>query len=122
MSEGKPRVNKQTRTESPSESRTAGWCREIPGGVSLSLKVQAGAKKTCLSGHNSEYLLIKIAEPAIEGAANREIIKFLAKTFSVKSERIVIRLGEHSRVKVVFIQGLAMDRVLQLVADHSFLK
>ncbi len=119
MSEGKPRVNKQSRSENRNDSRAAGWCREIPGGVSLSLKVQAGAKKTCLSGINREYLLIKIAEPAIEGAANREIIKFLAKTFSVKSERIVIRLGEHSRVKVVFIQGVAMDQVLQVMADHS---
>lgn len=77
--------------------------------------VQPGASKTELMGEveldASRYgmpegqmitaLKIKLSSPPVEGAANKELIKFLAKHFKVTKSQIEIKRGEKSRYKLV---------------------
>ena len=39
--------------------------------------------------------------PAVEGAANKELIKFLAKSFKVSKSDILFKTGQNSKIKIV---------------------
>ncbi|SHE29403.1 hypothetical protein SAMN02745206_00045 [Desulfacinum infernum DSM 9756] len=76
-----------------------------PEGVTLTLTIQPNAKKTELAGIHDASLRIRIAAPPVEGAANKECIRFLAKFFGLSKSRVKILQGEKSRNKVVLLKA-----------------
>ena len=48
-------------------------------------------------------LKIKLKAPPIDGKANKELVRFLSKEFSVAKSKIVIVRGEKGRNKVIEI-------------------
>lgn len=82
--------------------------------MKLLVYVQPGASKTEIVGEvdipddqkhwgQSKALKIKIAAHPIEGAANEELIKFLAKHHGVSKSQVKLLSGENSRYKLVEI-------------------
>ena len=51
----------------------------------------------------------------IEGAANEELIKFLAKVFGVPARDVEIKSGHASKSKVVCVRGATVQQLLRLV-------
>ena len=47
-------------------------------GVRLTLHVQPGASRSELAGMHGDALKVRVAAPPVDGAANRELIRFLA--------------------------------------------
>ncbi|MBC7359107.1 MAG: YggU family protein [Desulfacinum sp.] len=76
-----------------------------PDGVILTLTIQPNAKKTELAGVLDASLRVRISAPPVEGAANKECIRFLAKFFGLSKSRVKILQGEKSRHKVVLLKG-----------------
>jgi len=74
------------------------------GEVILRVKVQPAASKNEFSGlYDENALKIRIKAPAVEGAANKELVKFLSKSFKVPKSSIVFKSGQNSKIKrVVF--------------------
>jgi hypothetical protein len=83
--------------------------REVPGGVTLAVRAQPGAKKTAIVGEYGEgdaaQLKIAVQAPPVEGRANDALVAFLAETFSVPKRSIELVSGELSRSKVFLIRG-----------------
>jgi uncharacterized protein (TIGR00251 family) len=70
--------------------------------VILRIKAQPAASKNAFCEiYGSEAIKIRIKAPAVEGAANKELVKFLSKAFKVPKSDIVFKSGEHSKIKVV---------------------
>ena len=70
--------------------------------VSLRIKAQPAARKNAFCGaHGEDAIKITIQAPAVEGAANKELVKFLSKSFKVAKSDIVFKSGEHSKIKQV---------------------
>ena len=46
--------------------------------VVLDLRVQPGAKRTEVAGMHGERVKIRLAAPPVDGAANDELVRFLA--------------------------------------------
>jgi uncharacterized protein (TIGR00251 family) len=90
------------------------WAVSTPTGVMLRLSVQSGARKSGFHGVRGEHMRIKIAAPPVDGAANEEIIKFLAEVFSVKKGMIEIRYGKTSSRKFVHIEGIDLDDLIKV--------
>lgn len=90
------------------------WAEPSKTGVMLRLSVQSGARKTGFTGARGEYMRIKIAALPVGGAANQEIIEFLAEVFSVKKGMIEIRYGKTSSRKFVHIEGIVMNDLLKV--------
>lgn len=68
--------------------------------VTLMIKAQPGASKDAFVGkYGDEALKVRIAAPAVEGAANKALVKLLAKQFKVPKSEIVIESGESSKLK-----------------------
>lgn len=72
----------------------------------LTIRVVPRASKSEIVGFTDGALKIRIAAPPIDGAANVEIVKLLAKTFAVSKSRIEILSGQTSRMKQVKIGGI----------------
>lgn len=72
------------------------------GTVTLRLKAQPAASKNEFCGlYGEEAIKVRIQAPAVEGAANKALVKFLAKSFKVSKSDIVIKSGETSKLKTV---------------------
>jgi uncharacterized protein (TIGR00251 family) len=56
-----------------------------------------------VAGLHDGALRIRIAAPPVEGAANRELIKFLAKRLKVTQAAITLVSGNNSKNKIIRI-------------------
>jgi len=70
--------------------------------VLLRVKAQPAASKNAFSGiYGEDAIKITIKAPAVEGAANKELVKFLAKSFKVAKSDITFKSGEQSKIKII---------------------
>jgi uncharacterized protein (TIGR00251 family) len=82
---------------------------ETASGVELDVRVIPRAKKSGLGGVRDGAVLIRLAAPPVEGAANEALISFLSEILRVPRRAIRIVSGERSRHKRVAVDGLAGD-------------
>lgn len=71
----------------------------------LNIRVVPGAKKNFVKDEEGR-LKVYLNAPAVEGKANKALIKFLAEYFKVRKNQIEITKGLKSRDKIVNINGL----------------
>lgn len=75
--------------------------------LTLFCHLQPNASRSEFAGQHGERLKIRIKAPPVDGKANAELIKFLAKQFGVSKANVVITQGEGSRQKTVNISSPA---------------
>lgn len=89
--------------------------REVPGGVTLAVRAQPGAKKTAITGVYGEgdaaQLKVAVQAPPVEGRANEALIGFLAKTFEIPKRSVELVSGELSRSKVFLLRDASFVSV-----------
>lgn len=88
-------------------------------GVLLTVHVQPKARRTECMGFYGDALKIRIAAPPIDGAANDELIRFLADRCSVPRAGIAIQAGAHGRQKRVSVRGVTVEQVLDRLLPPS---
>jgi hypothetical protein len=70
--------------------------------VVVRIKAQPNASRSEFAGvYDNDALKIRIKAPAVEGAANKELIKFLSKEFKVPKSSIEFKSGQQSKIKIV---------------------
>ena len=70
--------------------------------VSIRIKAQPAASKNEFCGiYGENAIKIRIKAPAIEGAANKELVKFLSKSFKVSKSDIIFKTGQNSKIKIL---------------------
>jgi uncharacterized protein len=75
--------------------------------IRLTILVQPRASRTEIVGPYGAAIKIRIAAPPVDGAANEELIRFLAKTLGVPKSAVTIVSGERGRRKVVSVEGVS---------------
>ena len=73
------------------------------------MHVQPKAARTEVVGLHGDALKIRLAAPPIDGAANQELIRFLAELLHVAKSAVRIRSGESARRKVVEVTGVTTE-------------
>jgi uncharacterized protein (TIGR00251 family) len=68
--------------------------------------VQPRASRTEIAGDHGDALKIRLAAPPVEGAANAELISFLAKRLGVSKSAVRLLRGQRGRQKLVEVDGL----------------
>ena len=86
--------------------------KEKDGAVTLRIRVQPRARRTEIIGEHAGALKLKIAAPPVDGKANEECRRFLAKLLDVSTGSIEIISGESSREKVVRIDNTSAERII----------
>ncbi|MDX2426308.1 MAG: DUF167 family protein [Cycloclasticus sp.] len=67
--------------------------------------LQPRASKNAWIGRHDNAIKIALTSPPVDGEANKQLIQFLAKRFSVKKSSISIISGAHTRHKRVSVCG-----------------
>ena len=82
------------------------------GGVVLSVHIQPKASTTECVGIHGDAVKIRVAAPPVDGAANDELIRFLARRLSIPVSSVQIKSGAGGRHKRVVIKGASAEFVL----------
>ena len=72
----------------------------------IDIRVIPRAPRTRVDGTRGGAILIRLAAPPVEGAANDALVAFLAEALSLPRRNIRIVSGDKSRDKRVQIDGL----------------
>jgi uncharacterized protein (TIGR00251 family) len=76
-------------------------CKIFPGSGETKIKE---IKKNNIDGKDIEMIYMAVSVPAVKNQANREIVKFLAKAFSLGVNNISITVGSTDRTKLIKIK------------------
>jgi len=72
----------------------------------LAVRVIPRARRTFVDGERAGAILIRLAAPPVDGAANDALVTFLAATLGVPRRAVTILAGHTSRDKRVEIAGI----------------
>jgi uncharacterized protein (TIGR00251 family) len=75
--------------------------------VTFAVRVIPRAGRTGVAGTRGDALVVRLAAPPVEGAANDALVEFLARAFDRPRREVRIVSGQSSRDKRVAIGGLA---------------
>ena len=81
--------------------------------VRINIYVQPRASRTEVVGEHGDAIKLRVAAPPVEGEANEEVVRFLAKELGVSASHISIVAGAASRRKIVEVRGVDLPRVKQ---------
>jgi len=85
------------------------------GRIRFRVRVQPAAPRDELLGWNAAgELRIKVAAPPHEGEANKKLVAFLAKRFSVPKREIELVSGEKSRTKTISAPASIVDALREI--------
>jgi uncharacterized protein len=82
----------------------------VPGGVRLAVRLTPRSGRDALDGTGVDaqgrpVLLVRLAAPPVEGAANEALVAFLADLLDLRKKDVTIRSGQTSRTKIVSLAG-----------------
>ena len=84
---------------------------EKDGNVTFTVRVVPRASKTEIVGEIGGAVKVRVASPPVDGAANAELVKLLAKTFGVAKSDVEIVSGQTSKTKQIRINGATAEQL-----------
>lgn len=78
---------------------------ETVKGITFRVFVVPRASRSEIVGEHEGALRVRIAAPPVEGAANDELIRLLARATKLPRSAIEIVRGQNSRLKTITIRG-----------------
>jgi uncharacterized protein len=84
-------------------------------GLTFAVRIVPRASRSEIVGEHDGALRIRIAAPPVDGAANRELIRTLAKMFKLPQNAVEIVSGANSKNKTVRVLGADPAMLEQLI-------
>ncbi len=85
------------------------WLTRLPDGIALDLYIAPRASRTQVCGTHDGRLKLQVAAPPVDGAANKEIVAFIARWLGVARGDVSIASGEQGKRKRVIVRGGRVD-------------
>lgn len=93
--------------------------RETKDGTVLAVHIQPKASRTECVGCHGDALKIRVAAPPVDGAANEELIRFIARALAVPLSAVGIETGTTGRHKQIKIKGVTAQCVLSRFSEED---
>jgi uncharacterized protein (TIGR00251 family) len=74
--------------------------------ATLVVHVVPRARRTAVSGPHGDAIKITLAAPAVDGAANAELVRFVATRLGLARGAVTIARGVTARRKILAVVGL----------------
>ncbi len=74
--------------------------------AALAVHVVPRARRTEVAGRHGDAIKIRVAAPPVDGAANAELIRFVADQVGVARAEVTIASGATGRRKTIAVQGM----------------
>jgi uncharacterized protein (TIGR00251 family) len=81
----------------------------------FAVKVAPRAAKSEIAGFHDGALKVRVNAPPVDGAANAELVKLLAKTFGVAKSEVEIVGGLNSKTKQVKISNARPEKISEIL-------
>jgi len=91
------------------------WWRDVADGVRLDLVVTPRASRSEVAGVAGDRLRVRVAAPPVDGEANAELVRFLARALDVPRASVEVVAGASGRRKTALVRGVGGDAVRRLV-------
>ena len=91
----------------------------VTGGVRLAIFAKPRAKATEIRGVRDGAVEIALAAAPVDGAANEELIRFLAEVMGVPKRDVVLLAGEGGKQKRVEVRGVSIDEARAMLRSRS---
>jgi uncharacterized protein len=82
-------------------------------GIILRVKVTPNSSRNALISEHTDRLAVKLTAPAIEGKANKGLLKLIGKKLRVSPSSITIIRGHSSREKDLLIPGIDVASAME---------
>ncbi len=82
--------------------------------ITFTVRVAPRASKSEIIGERDGAVKVRLSSPPVDGAANAELIKLLAKRFGVARSDVRIISGETSKTKRIRIDGVTAAQLRSL--------
>lgn len=87
------------------------------GGIRLLVQVQPRASRSEIAGLHDGRIRIRLAAPPVDGAANEELIRFLAAVLGISRASVRIQSGQSGRRKTLLAAGVTLAAVRAILRD-----
>lgn len=87
---------------------------ERDGALIFTVRVVARASRSCVVGEHDGNLRVRLAAPPVDGAANEELVRVVARALDLPARAVEIMSGHASKVKQVRARGAARERLESL--------
>ena len=95
---------------------TNGYVRPSKDGALVRLRVSPGAKTSAVKGlYGEDAIKISVAAPPVDGKANAEVERFVARLLGMAASDVAVVHGTSSRDKSVLVRGYGEAQVLGLL-------
>jgi uncharacterized protein (TIGR00251 family) len=82
-------------------------------GVEINFQVLPRSSQSKIVGLHNDAVKIKLNKPPVDGQANAECCRVVAKYFGVAKTQVSILKGESSRQKTILIEGVSASAVIE---------
>ena len=83
----------------------------------VALHIVPRARETAVAGTHGDAVKIRVAAPPVDGAANAELVRFLAAHLKVAAARVSIVGGAGGRRKNVQVEGMGAAEIRGALLD-----
>lgn len=90
-----------------------------PTGVTIRVYVAPRSSTNKVVGVYNSALKVALTAPPVEGAANKALVEFFAKTLGVPKAAVKLVSGETSRHKVISVSGVDAQVTLKRLVEIS---
>ncbi len=85
------------------------------GDITFSVRVQPRASRSGMAGEMDGVLKVRLNSPPVDGEANDELVRLLAKIFSIPRARISLLSGQTSRSKLIRLEGVSAESFEKII-------
>jgi len=86
------------------------------GAVRFEVLAKPRARNSRIAGTREGALVVHLAAPPVDGAANAELIETVARALGIAKRDVVLARGETSRTKLVEVRTLSAEEVRSRLA------
>jgi uncharacterized protein (TIGR00251 family) len=88
---------------------------EHNGMLTFTVRVVPRASRSSITGEHDGALRVRVAAPPVDGAANAELLRVLARALDIPARDVEITGGHASKLKQVRVRGIGREQLQSLV-------
>ncbi|NOZ86887.1 MAG: YggU family protein [Deltaproteobacteria bacterium] len=104
-----------TRTADSLEQDKVLDLHDVQDGVVFRVYAKPKSSRSGIKGIAQGSLVVRLAAPPVDGKANKELAKVIARKFKVPRTSVQIIAGEHGKQKTIKIMGSNRDEILNIL-------
>lgn len=84
-------------------------------GVEVNVLVLPRSSRAMIVGLHNDAVKLKLNKPPVDGQANSECCKVVAKYFGISKNKVSVIRGATSRLKTILVEGVPVSTVIEML-------